>query len=500
MELIAAFDRATSQESAVSTRSGPANILPTAPDAEPFASYLTDESPRDDDASASTEIAHRETNQREKAETQPNEKTTRETGRKPEAEAVKEKENETEPSDETEEPEPTAMVQGSETTSETPKEPVAVGDIAEETDSPETQPSEETTPERDAGGKDVASVKGEAGQVVTDKPAAPTAQAPLPDAAKSAEAANSLQNAKTSAAATPASEMSERIETATSDAAKSDAKLPANPTETLQPGQQAAAGVAPRPDETPDTSGLITKQAEADSAARTAEELPQPEPEPSRPNTTELPRIAPAAERLIQTDQRPIQTTAETTQDSLSVKSTSDGASLLYGRSQPTQETAPTTRTQGTHPSVRLNENELIANIVRQGRLLTRPNGSSEMRISLRPPELGGVLVRLTMENDQLRAELQVETPAVRQAVDSLQQRLRTTLAEEGITLQQFEVDVRQDRPSGGHGGPEDETADGRFVAPTPESIRKASETSATVRSRALSALRDDAGAIDYLA
>lgn len=496
MELIAAFDRATSEEPAVTARSGPANTMPSAQDAEPFASYLTDESPADN-GNAAAETAPVERDRAEKAKPEANEKAARDTEKEPNTV----KERETESSDETEEPEPMAMVQESETTPDAPKEQTTLPDIAQQGESSEATPSEENAPERHAGNKDVASVKSDGEQNVTEKPSVPAAHEILPDAEKSAEAAKSLQNAKKSGAeAMPASDTPDRVELPASDAAKGDAKLPGNPAEVLQPGRRAAGEMETQPEGNADVLRLNAKEAERDSVAQAAEELRRAGPEPARPETNDIPRTSPAFERLIQTVERPVHTTTETSNDSFAVRNSDDGASLLYARSQPTQETAATLRTQGAQQPARLNESDLIASIVRQGRLLTRPNGSSEMRISLRPPELGGVLVRLTMENDQLRAELQVENPAVRQALDSLQQRLRATLAEEGITLQQFEVDVRQDRPFGGHGGPEDEAPDAHFTSPTPESIRKASETSSTVGSRVLSASRDDAGAMDYLA
>jgi len=90
-----------------------------------------------------------------------------------------------------------------------------------------------------------------------------------------------------------------------------------------------------------------------------------------------------------------------------------------------------------------LDEGRLLSDIVQQGRMLTRPGGVSEVRIALHPPELGAIMLRLTLRDDRLHAEVQVEQPALRPIIEAMQHRVRQTLAGDGISLERFDVGLR---------------------------------------------------------
>ena len=116
-------------------------------------------------------------------------------------------------------------------------------------------------------------------------------------------------------------------------------------------------------------------------------------------------------------------------------------------RAQPAPQAAAERATPATRsPGVR--EAQLLEDIVKSGRTLTRPNGSSEIRIRLRPPELGGLVLRLTLTNNRLQARIYVDNHAARQMVEGIQQRVRQALADDGIDLERFDVGLRRETGS----------------------------------------------------
>lgn len=155
----------------------------------------------------------------------------------------------------------------------------------------------------------------------------------------------------------------------------------------------------------------------------------------------------------------------------------------------PRAESASRTTTEEMLPSETgriTNRAEFIEGIIRQSRLIRRPDGSAEIRIDLRPPELGAVSVRLSLRNDRLHAELQVDDRSVRDAVGQLMQRVREALAEEGIDLERFDIGLRRHpqqrfgrQGHGGRDGNGDETGAGDSGDPdSADAARQARETS----------------------
>src|SRR5690606_18825069 len=71
-----------------------------------------------------------------------------------------------------------------------------------------------------------------------------------------------------------------------------------------------------------------------------------------------------------------------------------------------------------------------------------RPGGPT-LDLQLHPAELGSVRVRLTLQDGQLAAQLQVVSAAAKEALDAGLAELRATLQAQGFDVQSLSVDVR---------------------------------------------------------
>jgi len=92
---------------------------------------------------------------------------------------------------------------------------------------------------------------------------------------------------------------------------------------------------------------------------------------------------------------------------------------------------------------------ESLTRIARQGRLLLAQDGRAQMKISLRPPDLGHVTLRLTMQDNLIEARIQVETLAARDAVSRLLPQIREALAAEGVQVAKMDVDTQAGESEG---------------------------------------------------
>jgi flagellar hook-length control protein FliK len=61
--------------------------------------------------------------------------------------------------------------------------------------------------------------------------------------------------------------------------------------------------------------------------------------------------------------------------------------------------------------------------------------------VKLKPEHLGSVEISLKVENGAIKATVQAEVAAVRQWLESHQDTLRTSLAEQGLRLERFVVE-----------------------------------------------------------
>lgn len=96
-------------------------------------------------------------------------------------------------------------------------------------------------------------------------------------------------------------------------------------------------------------------------------------------------------------------------------------------------------------PTWPVNQAEVFEKIINAARL-TRLGATSEISMRLEPDHLGRMRVRLTLdENHALSARIQVETQEARSLIEGSLHRLRESLAEQGLKVEKFNVDVRQD-------------------------------------------------------
>jgi len=94
-------------------------------------------------------------------------------------------------------------------------------------------------------------------------------------------------------------------------------------------------------------------------------------------------------------------------------------------------------------------ERDVVAQLVQSLRVQFR-DGIGEAVVTLKPEHLGSVQVSLKIENGAIKATVQAEVAAVRQWLESQQDTLRTSLAEQGLRLERFVVQPDGQRQSKG--------------------------------------------------
>ncbi|MFH1070801.1 MAG: flagellar hook-length control protein FliK, partial [Candidatus Glassbacteria bacterium] len=91
-----------------------------------------------------------------------------------------------------------------------------------------------------------------------------------------------------------------------------------------------------------------------------------------------------------------------------------------------------------------LNQAEAFEKIINAARTV-RTGFSSEISLKLEPEHLGLMRVRLSVDDTQaLNARIQVESNEARSLIENSLHRLRDSLAEQGLKVEKFSVDVRQ--------------------------------------------------------
>ncbi len=137
-----------------------------------------------------------------------------------------------------------------------------------------------------------------------------------------------------------------------------------------------------------------------------------------------------------------------------------DNSTLLARLETPTpQTTAHTGRQIGTHQAAgtlagRLN-GELGSTIVRQARIMLSESDKAEIRLIIRPPELGRVRINLQMENGHIAGRILVDNGSVREVMEQNLPALQRAFAEAGLDVGSFEVltgDPRHETGADGKG------------------------------------------------
>jgi flagellar hook-length control protein FliK len=97
---------------------------------------------------------------------------------------------------------------------------------------------------------------------------------------------------------------------------------------------------------------------------------------------------------------------------------------------------------------------QLSSEIVKKSSILVRNNGSGEIRLELKPEQLGNVRIRLTLENNNIAGKILVENNSVKEAFDQNLQQLYRAFKEHGFgdaTLNVSVGDHRQRQPQDAH-------------------------------------------------
>ncbi|MCC6492873.1 MAG: flagellar hook-length control protein FliK, partial [Pirellulales bacterium] len=229
-------------------------------------------------------------------------------------------------------------------------------------------------------------------------------------------------------------------------------------------GQQQSAGERPQPDSEAqpsttaarDARGDAGKEASARASAAAAEAIKIPPADAAAPALAETPPAAPTDS----TATPPAHDKAVSTLERLA-------AHRLRG--------AERRHDPDAGPSI--DRARFVQRVEGAVRAAHQRDGTIQVRLS--PPELGNLRIELALHHGVMTAKLEVETPAVRNALlDSLPQ-LRERLAQQDIRVEKFDVDVRRDfNGSAGQRGPFDRPdsqprqprPDGRMPAGRPRS------------------------------
>jgi hypothetical protein len=132
-----------------------------------------------------------------------------------------------------------------------------------------------------------------------------------------------------------------------------------------------------------------------------------------------------------------------------------DSASFLtrleHAPNTPTQRQGTAQQAAGTLAR-RLN-GDLGTNIVRQAKVMLKEADQAEIRLIIRPPELGRVRINMHMENGHIAGKILVDNGSVREAVEQNLAALQRAFEEAGLEVGDFEVSTGDSR---------DEAADDR--------------------------------------
>nr|PZN41976.1 MAG: hypothetical protein DIU70_05830 [Bacillota bacterium] len=95
---------------------------------------------------------------------------------------------------------------------------------------------------------------------------------------------------------------------------------------------------------------------------------------------------------------------------------------------------------------------EQVARAMERARLRVRPDGETQVRIRLEPPELGAIHLRLTLRDGQIHGQILAGRPEVRDALEAQKAELWSRLQEQGIQVGGFDVGLAGDWGAPRHG------------------------------------------------
>ena len=92
----------------------------------------------------------------------------------------------------------------------------------------------------------------------------------------------------------------------------------------------------------------------------------------------------------------------------------------------------------------RINEFEVVRQVVSQAKFITTPTGEQKMTMQLRPDHLGQMNLRIVLNNGEMQIHARVESATAQTALESHIGLLREGLEKQGINLERLEVSVEQ--------------------------------------------------------
>ncbi len=158
---------------------------------------------------------------------------------------------------------------------------------------------------------------------------------------------------------------------------------------------------------------------------------------------------------------------------------------------EPAAQDAPSGHTRGIQPS----ESRVLDQIVGKASLNVN-EGQSEIKIDLKPPELGRILMNISTSDNQVTVKMLTEIPLVKDIIDNNLNQLKVELGAFGLEIDRFDVSVARDFDKNG------EPSFAEFSETPGESINNMKEQALPVNLAVTKETGEgiDGGRIDYFA
>jgi len=88
---------------------------------------------------------------------------------------------------------------------------------------------------------------------------------------------------------------------------------------------------------------------------------------------------------------------------------------------------------------------DIPKDIVRQAQILLKNSDSAEIRLVIRPPELGRVQIRMNVDNGHIAGRILVDNGNVREIIEQNLAHLQRAFEEQGLQMGQFDIESRDD-------------------------------------------------------
>jgi flagellar hook-length control protein FliK len=135
------------------------------------------------------------------------------------------------------------------------------------------------------------------------------------------------------------------------------------------------------------------------------------------------------------------------------------------------------------HSRVEIDTTRLLSRVTRAFQSAQQRDG--ELRLRLSPPELGSLRLLVQIQDGALVARLETETSAAKTAIIDNLPALRERLAEQGLRVERFDVDLMQQQSGGMPDRPRDQERDASLPIRNSVAERPRGESSLSARSTA---------------